>query len=51
MPRVSINGVRLHYLTGGDGPHSVVFVSGAGHTPMLERPDLFYPLFLNFLGA
>lgn len=22
----------------------------AGHTPMLERPDLFHPIFLNFLG-
>lgn len=26
-------------------------LGGAGHTPQLERPDLFYPLFLNFLSA
>ncbi len=32
-------------------PGSVLHVlEGAGHTPQLERPDLFYPLFLGFLS-
>ena len=32
-------------------PGSVLHViEGAGHTPQLERPDLFYPVFLDFLA-
>ncbi len=31
-------------------PNSVLHIlPGAGHTPMLEQPDLFYPIFLDFL--
>ncbi|MDA0747757.1 MAG: alpha/beta hydrolase [bacterium] len=31
-------------------PNSILHIlPGAGHTPMLERPDLFHPIFLDFL--
>lgn len=59
VPTLIVQGERDTSRTPQDGkelqeaiPGSALHVlSGAGHTPMLERPDLFYPLFLNFLGA
>ncbi len=59
VPTLIVQGERDASRTPQDGkelqeaiPGSALHVlGGAGHTPMLERPDLFYPLFLNFLGA
>jgi pimeloyl-ACP methyl ester carboxylesterase len=59
VPTLIVQGERDTSRTPEDGkeiqeaiPRSVLHVlPGAGHTPQLERPDLFYPLFLGFLTA
>ncbi|MSS72552.1 MAG: alpha/beta hydrolase [Candidatus Latescibacteria bacterium] len=59
VPTLIVQGERDTSRTPEDGkeiqeaiPGSVLHVlAGAGHTPQLERPDLFYPLFLDFLAA
>jgi pimeloyl-ACP methyl ester carboxylesterase len=59
VPTLIVQGEKDTSRTPEDGreiqeaiPGSVLHVlDDAGHTPMLERPDLFYPLFLDFLTA
>lgn len=44
--RTPDDGKRLHEAIDNSILH---ILPGAGHTPMLERPDLFHPIFLDFL--
>lgn len=40
MPYLAVNGVRLHYLTGGEGPRSIVFVHGFCQSSAFWEPAL-----------
>ena len=44
--RTPEDGRRLHEAIDNSILH---ILPGSGHTPMLERPDLFHPIFLDFL--